>query len=187
MKKPLICIHGLQGSGKTYLTKKIEELILEPKEIIPKYVNIKSTFMPIVDMVQDYYAELGYPLDEAQRKQLMLAQSTYGEMYIDTKIWTKIWTTKTNKYPSDVILVDDIRTEYNLNGLLALDRPVVLFKLDVSEEVRKSRLGDKWRNNGGYTEKLLTRPEELPSEFEWIELKESWDMEVVQKAIGKYL
>lgn len=183
--KPIICIHGLQGSGKTYLIKTIKDTILGTNS--SRYINIKSTFMPLVDMVKNYYELMGYTLSEAQRKKLMLAQSTYGETCIDEDIWTKKWIDNINEHPEDIILVDDIRTEYNLKGLLSMTRPIILFKLDVSEGIRRERLGDKWRDNGGYTEQLLSRPKVLPPNFDWIELNEEWGISIIKNALGKYI
>lgn len=172
--KPIICVHALQQAGKTYLIDKIET-ILSVNSIESKRINIKSTFSPIVDMVKEYYSTLGYDLNEAQTKKLMLSQSTYGEMFVDENIWTNIWLKKVNSYP-DVVLMDDCRTAYNLKGLLSLNRPVILFKLDVSEETRRKRAGDNWRDNGGYTEQLLNKPDTFPDSFKWYDLEENWDL-----------
>lgn len=170
--KPVICIHGLQGSGKSYLINYIKNDIL--KNIDTKEINIKSTFIPLVNMICKFYESMGRKLTEAQCKKLMLNESTYGEMVVDKNIWTDEWKKSISLFPHSIILVDDIRTTFNLDGLLSLNRPVILFKLDVSEDIRRYRLGDKWRDNGGYTEELLKKPEELPENFKWIELGSDW-------------
>ncbi len=186
MKRPVVGIHGLQGSGKTYLLKKIMEE-LNFGFIRTSYINIKGTFSPIVETVHQEFLKMGYNLDEAQMKKLILAISTYGEMNVDTRIWTKKWISDISYYPDNVVLLDDVRTTFNLDGLLSLDRPVVLFKLDVSEEIRRERLGNNWRDNGGYTEQLLEKPENLPENFTWIDLKEDWSLKEVIKAVEAYL
>lgn len=187
MKKPVVCVHGPQGSGKTYLIKAISNDILTNYSSIPEYINIKSTFTPIANSVQKHFSHMGYELTEAQQKKLLLAISTFGEMEVDTKIWTNRWIAEASLFPNDVVLVDDIRTEFNLEGLLSLDRPVILFRLNVPENIRRERLGDKWRSNGGYTEMLLEKPDSLPNTFTWVDLDENWTMDIIRQSLEKYL
>lgn len=183
---PVIGIHGLQGSGKTYLTNIISTMILKPNE--SELLNIKSSFMPIVEDVVRGYKEIGYELDAAQMKQLCLSVSTFGEIYVDDMIWTNEWVRKVS-CKHKWIINDGIRTNFNLMGLNSLSeiRPVIIFKLDVPESVRRSRLGNKYRENGGYTEVLLEKPEKLPENFTWVELTEDWTINDIKDAMRKYL
>lgn len=185
-EKPIIAIHGLQGSGKTYLVNTIITMLLPSTEKY-KYINIKSTFMALADLLTDQYKSMGYELNEAQRKQLLLGVSTFGEQHVDEMIWTKAWV-RAASLTGDIVVVDDIRTEFNIRGLREISeiRPVILFKLDVPEEIRRRRLGPKWRDNGGYTEVLMKRPSDLPKNFQWIELTEDWTLSDIKKHLGEF-
>lgn len=182
--KPVIAIHGLQGSGKTYLVNTITSMII-PNGTVAKPINIKGTFQPIAKMVTDYYKSIGYELNEGQMKQLLLSISTYGEKHVDEMIWTKTWVNSVSMNPDVYVLTDDIRTQFNIRGLrqLAEIRKVVLFSLDVPEDIRRRRLGNKWRDNGGYTEVLMDRPSDLPENFHWVNLNEDWTITEVKKHI----
>jgi thymidylate kinase len=184
---PVIGIHGLQGSGKTYLTTIISNMILSPNHKI-KMTNIKSTFMPIADVITHQYKEMGYELNESQRKQLLLSVSTFGELYVNEMIWTKEWVKAVNASPDSWIITDDIRTGYNITGLLELakTRPVIVFRLDVPECVRRSRLGNKYRENGGYTEKLLEAPAPTKN-LKWVNLSEDWTLTDIKNAMKEYV
>lgn len=186
--KPVIGIHGLQGSGKTYLTNTISNLILIPNHNV-RTTNIKSTFMPIAESISRQYEDMGYKLNESQKKQLLLSVSTYGELYVNDMIWTNEWVKTINASPDSWIVTDDIRTEFNINGLFSISkiRPVIVFKLIVSEGIRRIRLGNKYRENGGYTEKLLDCPYNKPENFKWVELNEDWTLSEIKNAIKEYL
>ncbi len=185
---PVLGITGLQGSGKTYLTTAISNMILSPNHKI-KTTNIKSTFSSIADSIAIQYKEMGYDLNEAQRKQLLLSVSTYGELHVDEMIWTNQWIKGVLASPDDWVITDDIRTEYNVSGLIMLaeTRPVIVFQLDVSEGVRRSRLGNKYRENGGYTERLLEAPEQMPGSMKWVKLTEDWNLSDIKNAMKEYL
>jgi hypothetical protein len=186
--KPLIGIHGLQGSGKTYLTTTILNMILPPSQKT-KTTNIKGTFTPIADAVVHKYKEMGYDLNEAQRKQLLLSVSTYGELFVDEMIWTNEWVKSVLESPESWVITDDIRTEYNIRGLVSIaeSRPVIVFRLDVSESVRRQRLGNKYRENGGYTEKLLESPSNMPANMKWVNLAEDWTLLDIKNAMKEYI
>jgi hypothetical protein len=145
--------------------------------------------MPIANLLVEQYKGMGYELNESQKKQLLLSVSTYGELYVDDMIWTKEWVKSVNSHQNNWVITDDIRTEYNIRGLLTLaeTRPVIVFKLDVSEGIRRSRLGSKYRENGGYTERLLEKPEILKPNFKWVDLSEEWTIPDIKNILKEYL
>lgn len=173
--KPVIGIHGLQGSGKTYLFNQLTEALLTDQDF--KLINIKGTFAPVVDAARKAYEDMGYQLETPAFKQLQLRLSTFGEQFLSENIWTDRFVHDVSQYEGWAI-ADDIRTQYNIDGLreIAKGRPVVLFALDVPEAIRRARLGAAFRENGSYTEKLLERPFNLPKNFRWVTLDENWTL-----------
>lgn len=183
--KPVIAIHGLQGSGKTFLYNHLSQVLSDQPH---KLINIKSTFAPVVDAAVDAFSRLGYDLDVALLKQLQLRLSTFGEHYLSESIWTDIFVRNVSEFDGWAI-ADDIRTRFNIKGLrtIALTRPVILFTLDVPEETRRKRLGSAYRENGSYTERLVEKPANLPDNFAWVDLGENWSPETINQALKDYL
>ena len=183
--KPIIAVHGLQGSGKTFLINTIKKYVLHSQSHLCVDINIKASFAKLVNANVEVYKSMGIKLNDKQMKQLLLSVSTFGETQIDKNIWTDEYIRNVGCW-NGYIFTDDIRTDFNIDGLIKISeiRPVVLFKLDVSESVRRDRLGDKYRENAGYTEVLKVKPSNLPSNFTWVELGEDWSLCDIKKFIG---
>jgi len=182
--KPVIAIYGPCGSGKSYLLKKISESYLLNEKV--HTINIKDMFISIADKVGADFDKMGYPLNEADIKHLCLLLGRFGEERLSPMIWTDQWVEHT-KTVSDWIVNDGIRTTMNFEGLykVAETRPVILFKLNVSESVRRCRLGPKFRENDVFDN--VNRPSQLPDNFKWVELGEGWDLSDLKDVFKEYL
>lgn len=184
--KKLIVLHGLQGSGKsTYSAALFDKF---DKKYTTTFINFKHSFDKMGDtLIKQIQAEIKFASDlshieftERHTKQAYLAISTYGEQIVDKNLWSFIYLAKLRRSLAEVVFTDDCRVKQNIDTLMkfAEENPkteVYLFKLSASEEIRKKRCGDTWRDNGGYTEMLQDKPENLPKNFKWIEVDSEQD------------
>jgi hypothetical protein len=168
-RNPVIAFHGQQGSGKTHLTRYTEKLLLDRYFAVVNY-GIKKTFehlsLPIAESLDLDIAGK----DLLAYKELQKAISCWGEQHVNANIWSDRYYIEVmlNLY-NHAVISEDIRTPMNLNALIRMaeeGRQVFLFQLQASEEVRRERC-DAWRENAGYTEKPLVRPEWLPAGLVW--------------------
>jgi len=182
--KPVIAIYGPCGSGKSYLLTKISNSYLLNERV--RTLNIKDMFIAMANVLSDDFGKMGYELSEADMKHLCLLIGRYGEERLSPMIWTDQWVSQT-KQINDWIVNDGIRTKMNLDGLykVAESRPVILLKLNVSESVRRCRLGPKFRENDVFDN--VEKPANLPANFKWVELSEGWDLSDLKEVFKEYL
>lgn len=183
--KPVIALHGPCGSGKSFLAETINKTILLKEEVA--FLNIKDMFLHLAKHLALDFENMGYPFSEADMKHMCLLLGRFGEERLHKDIWTTQWVRKASQLDSWIIN-DGIRTEMNLEGLIKLantGRPVIFFKLNTSESVRRARLGPKYRENDVFTS--LEKPASLPSSFKWVELHEDWNISDIKGVFEEYL
>jgi hypothetical protein len=182
--KPVIAIYGPCGSGKSYLlTKVCNSYLLNEKTFT---LNIKDMFISMANLLSDDFKRMGYELTEADMKHLCLLIGRFGEERVSSMIWTDQWVNQVRQI-SDWVINDGIRTKMNFDGLykVAETRPVILLKLNVSESVRRSRLGPRFRENDVFDN--IEKPATLPPNFKWVELDEGWDLIDLKDVFKEYL
>jgi dephospho-CoA kinase len=185
----IVALMGEQGSGKSKCREYLEGLY-------PSAVNfgIKSTFTGDMQAAYDAVAN-DYPERRGSKqalsafKEFQKFYSTWAETRWNMDHWSNKFKEQVNtKYSCVPVLMDDCRTEMNLKVLMevAKTRPVVVFRLNAPEEIRKQRVS-VWREPNDYTEVLLERPKSLPLEMHWFEIDTSKSFEDTCDAIKKSL
>lgn len=160
--RPVIAFQGLNGSGKTTHSRHVATFIgsfrnnpyatashTEWDDV--QNINIKHQIWDVAGAITK---KLPLTLNVEQTKQLLLAVSTWGEMFVDEMIWSDMYVKHVlNTCGTKYIITDDIRTDFNLKALnkIVETRPVYLICLEASEENRKSR-SSAWRSGDSYTE-----------------------------------
>lgn len=189
---PVIAFHGLQGSSKTTLLNFLNERLIQYGYQTATQ-NVKSTFTNVAEDTLHLWEKM---LEDIGRRDLIekvkttefkklwyLNTSTFGES-LDQNIWSDAFYNIIKYSITHTILVDDIRTAMNIEALTKLSayRNVHLFALHAPEDIRKERVST-WRNNGGYTEQMQTKPENLPNNFKWYDIDTSKPLVESQKYI----
>jgi len=185
--KPVIALHGPCGSGKSFLAETINKTILLKEEVA--FLNIKDMFLHLAKHLALDFDNMGYPLSEADMKHLCLLIGKFGEERLHKDIWTTQWVNKVSQLGDVWVINDGIRTEMNLEGLIKIakaGRPVIFFKLNASESVRRARLGPKYRENDVFTS-LEKSAHKLPPQFNWVELHEDWNISDIKGIFEEYL
>jgi len=172
----IIAFHGLQGSGKSTMSEYVEKY-LSYRNIPYSRYNIKDTFD---EHVQSFANDLGIDKEKdlLRYKKLQKSISCLVEEYKPT-VWSdKYYKTVKVVHPNVAIITDDIRTPMNLEALIALSntKPVLVFRLLASEEIRRARCS-AYREGNHYTEQLLERPDEVPEQFYWKDINTEQSLE----------
>lgn len=164
MKKLVIALHGLQGSGKTTLAKGLLDRA-SGHECSTGVVSVKNSFGRYATTIM---GDLGNLLPEHSRelayKELQRVISTWGERF-EPHIWSNLYEKNVRDSGHAVVLTDDVRTDMNMAALERLwlsDYNVLVVYLRCEEEVRKGRVS-VWREVSDYTERMLSINPLLPS------------------------
>lgn len=188
-RNTVIGFHGQQGSGKSKLATFTASL-LEQHSYFVGLCGIKGTFSHYAEQIaSDLNMDWG-GRDLLAFKELQKAISCSVEMHYKRTAWSDLFRDKIlRRSVNQTLLADDIRTVMNLDALvqIAEHRPVVLFRLLASEEVRRKRCS-AFRENAGYTEELLDKPQSLPPTFSWRDINTELPIEesyiVIKATLG---
>ena len=180
----IIALHGLQGSAKSTISDYL-------KQKHPEYffLAVKDSFVKYVDYIINDLIQINNIDSSIEfHKSLSLAISTTCEEYYHKDVWSNM-TYDMIIAKSGHCVVDGVRTKMNLNMLQRFadsGEQVYFLKLVASEEVRKQRVS-VWRDNGGYTEVLLEKPDDLLPNFHWVEINTELSKEQVFAAVEEAL
>lgn len=178
----LVALAGPQGSGKTTASDFL-------KQEYPHAIRygIKSTFPKHISAIfEDVVRELHPQNDQlAAYKNLQRAVSTWAEKHVHPDIWSlRFQRTVLEEYREQLVIADDIRLPSNckaLDDIAKAGKKVVLFQLEASEEVRKSR-ASAWREVD-YLEVPLVEMVPRSDNFKWIKVNAELPWEMVRQIL----
>ena len=185
-RNTLIGFHGQQGSGKSKLTTFTASLLEQQGYSVGLY-GIKSTFSCYAEKIA---SDLGMEWKAGGKdllafKELLKAISCSIELHYKKSAWSDLFRDQVLQQPeTQTLIADDMRTPMNFDALVQISehRPVVLFRLLASEEIRRKRCS-AFRENAGYTEELLEKPSSLPTNFNWWDINTELPIEESYAAI----
>lgn len=152
MRFVVIGISGKQGGGKTTLANALNE-VMKGRYSTSHIIKFAQ---PLYDMATSFYQILGVPMKHKDGTLMQIvgnhARNQIGEsVFVDT--WKKNAREKLKDYmngnDAQTIICDDMRFENEARGIrefaASINAPCLLIRLNVSEEKRKARIPDTWR------------------------------------------